>query len=177
MPRLFAGIEIPSTITTRLSLQKGGLYGARWIDEANYHITLRFMGDVSHTMADEIVFNLHQIRLPEFELLLKGFGTFGTKKPHSVFAAVGKNEDLIQLQGEVDKHMQSLGFKPDRHDFTPHVTLARLKNAEPIDVANYLQLRDNFETDYFTVPRFVLYSSRDSIGGGPYVIEDTFDLL
>lgn len=177
MPRLFAGIEIPPAITTRLSLQKGGLYGARWIDEANYHITLRFMGDVSHTMADEIVFHLNQIRLPEFELLLKGFGAFGTKKPHSVFAAVSQNEDLIQLQGEVDRRMQALGFKPDRHTFTPHVTLARLKNAEPIDVANYLQMRDSFETEQFHVPRFVLYSSRDSIGGGPYAIEDAFDLL
>lgn len=177
MPRLFAGIEIPPSVTTLLSLQKGGLSGARWIDEANYHITLRFMGDVSLDMANEIAFHLSQIRYPEFDVLLKGFGAFGTKKPHSVFAAVSDNEDLIQLQGEVDRRMQSLGFKPDRHSFTPHVTLARLKNAEPIDVANYLQMRDSFKTEHFTVPRFVLYSSRDSIGGGPYAIEDAFDLL
>ena len=74
--------------------------------------------------------------------------------------------------------MKSLGLKADKHDYTPHVTMARLKKTtEPIDVANYLAMRDHFHTENFKVPRFVLYSSRDSTGGGPYVIEESFDLL
>lgn len=178
MPRLFAGIEIPNTISTQLSLQKGGLYGARWIDETNYHITLRFMGDVDYSLANEIVLHLSQIQLPEFDLSLRGFGSFGNKKPHSVFAAVQNNEDLILLHNEIERRMKSLGLKADKHDYTPHVTMARLKKTtEPIDVANYLAMRDHFHTENFKVPRFVLYSSRDSTGGGPYVIEESFDLL
>ena len=178
MPRLFAGIEIPPSITTLLSLQKGGLYGARWVDESNYHITLRFMGDVDYSLANEIVFQMSQIQYPEFNLSLRGFGSFGSKKPHSVFAAVQNNEDLVLLHQEIERRMKKLGLKSDKHDYTPHVTLARLKKTtEPIDVANYLALRGNFQTEQFTVPRFVLYSSRDSIGGGPYVIEEAFDLL
>nr|WP_321524170.1 RNA 2',3'-cyclic phosphodiesterase [uncultured Cohaesibacter sp.] len=178
MPRLFAGLEIPQPITTMLSLQRGGLYGARWIDEANYHITLRFMGDVDYSLANEIVFQMSQIQCPEFALSLKGFGSFGARKPHSVFAAVQNNEDLVLLHQELERRMRKLGLRSDKHDYTPHVTLARLKKtAEPIDVANYLALRGGFQTEQFRVPRFVLYSSRDSIGGGPYVIEETFDLL
>nr|WP_321454390.1 RNA 2',3'-cyclic phosphodiesterase [uncultured Cohaesibacter sp.] len=178
MPRLFAGLEIPRDITTMLSLQKGGLYGARWVDEANYHITLRFMGDVDYALANEIVFQMSQIQCPEFALSLRGFGSFGSKKPHSVFAAVQNNEDLLLLHQELERRMRKLGLKSDKHDYTPHVTLARLKKtAEPIDVANYLMLRGGFRTEQFRVPRFVLYSSRDSIGGGPYVIEEAFDLL
>ena len=178
MPRLFAGIEIPATITTLLSMQKGGLYGARWVDESNYHITLRFIGDVDYSLANEIVFQMSQVQYPEFDLSLRGFGSFGAKKPHSVFAAVQSSEDLFLLHREIERRMKKLGLKSDKHDYTPHVTLARLKkNAEPIDVANYLAMRGNFETEHFTVPRFVLYSSRDSVGGGPYVVEETFDLL
>ena len=178
MPRLFAGIEIPPSITTMLSLQKGGLYGARWVDENNYHITLRFMGDVDYSLANEIVFQMSQIQYPEFDLSLRGVGSFGAKKPHSVFAAVQTNEDLYLLHKEIERRMKKLGLRPDKHDYTPHVTLARLKKTtEPIDVANYLALRGGFKTEQFTVPRFVLYSSRDSVGGGPYVIEESFDLL
>ena len=178
MPRLFAGIEIPPTISTLLSLHKGGLYGARWVDEANYHITLRFMGDVDYALANEIVFQMSQIQYPEFDLSLRGFGSFGSKKPHSVFAAVHNSEELYFLHHELERRMKKLGLKSDKHDYMPHVTLARLKKTtEPIDVANFLAMRGSFQTEHFTVPRFVLYSSKDSVGGGPYVIEETFDLL
>ena len=148
------------------------------MDEANYHITLRFMGDVDYTLANEIVLQMSQIQCPEFDLSLRGFGSFGAKKPHSVFAAVQNNEDLLLLHHELERRMRKLGLKSDKHEYTPHVTLARLKkSAEPIDVANYLTLRGGFRTDQFRVPRFILYSSRDSTGGGPYVIEESFDLL
>ncbi|WP_316858293.1 RNA 2',3'-cyclic phosphodiesterase [uncultured Cohaesibacter sp.] len=178
MPRLFAGLEIPKDITTLLSLQKGGLYGARWVDESNYHITLRFMGDVDYGLANEIVFQMSQIQYPEFDLSLRGFGSFGSKKPHSVFAAVQNSQELYLLHQEIERRMRKLGLRSDKHDYTPHVTLARLKKtAEPIDVANYLAMRGNFQSGNFRVPRFVLFSSRDSVGGGPYVIEETFDLL
>ena len=44
MPRLFTGLEIPPDIATELSMLRGGLSGARWIDVENYHLTLRFIG-------------------------------------------------------------------------------------------------------------------------------------
>ena len=55
MPRLFAALELPRDTTMSLSLLRGGLPGARWIDVENYHITLRFIGDVDGPTADEIV--------------------------------------------------------------------------------------------------------------------------
>ena len=58
----------------------------------------------------------------------------------------------------------------------PHVTLARLRNSSPLDVAHYLSARGNFSTLPFRVGRFVLMSSRDSVGGGPYVVEEAWPL-
>ena len=46
MPRLFTGVEIPPMSDRRLATLRGGLPGARWIDPENYHLTLRFIGDV-----------------------------------------------------------------------------------------------------------------------------------
>ena len=53
MPRLFTGIEIPDELRRRLSFLRGGLQGARWIDAENYHLTLRFVGDIDNPQARE----------------------------------------------------------------------------------------------------------------------------
>ena len=54
MPRLFTALEIPQAAALSLSLLRGGLPGARWVDVENYHLTLRFIGDVDGRLADEI---------------------------------------------------------------------------------------------------------------------------
>ncbi len=57
------------------------------------------------------------------------------------------------------------------------MTLARLRNARIDDVVHYLSSRGNFSTLPFKVGRFVLMSSRDSVGGGPYVVEEAWPLI
>ena len=52
MPRLFTGLEIPAEIGHTLSSLRGGLPGARWIDPENYHVTLRFIGDIDGISAN-----------------------------------------------------------------------------------------------------------------------------
>ncbi len=79
MPRLFTALEIPRDAALSLSLLRGGLPGARWIDVENYHITLRFIGDVEGHMADEIANALDRVRRPEFMLNLSGVDAFGSK--------------------------------------------------------------------------------------------------
>lgn len=176
MPRLFTALEIPRNAAMSLSLLRGGLPGARWIDVENYHITLRFIGDVDGRTADEIVERLDRIDRPEFQLRLDGIGSFGSKKPHSIWAGISPSPEMYALQGEIERICQRIGLPPDPRKFTPHVTLARLKYSRVDDVVHYLAGRGNFQTSTFTVPRFVLLSSRESVGGGPYLTEEVFPL-
>lgn len=176
MPRLFTALEIPRNAALSLSLLRGGLPGARWIDVENYHITLRFIGDVDGRTADEIVDRLDRIDRPEFQLSLNGIGSFGSKKPHSIWAGVTPTPEMSALQGEIERICQRIGLPPDPRKFTPHVTLARLKSARVDDVVQYLAERGNFQTSLFSVSRFVLLSSRESVGGGPYLTEEVFPL-
>lgn len=176
MPRLFTALEIPRNAAMSLSLLRGGLPGARWIDVENYHITLRFIGDVDGRTADEIVERLDRIDRPEFQIRLDGIGSFGSKKPHSIWAGVSPSPDMTALQGEIERICQRIGLPPDPRKFTPHVTLARLKSSRVDEVVHYLSGRGNFQTSAFTVPRFVLLSSRESVGGGPYLTEEVFPL-
>ncbi|MBN9055342.1 MAG: 2'-5' RNA ligase [Shinella sp. 65-6] len=176
MPRLFVALEVPRNAAMSLSLLRGGLPGARWIDVENFHITLRFIGDIDGRTADEVVDRLDRIERPEFQLALSGLGSFGSKKPHSVFAGVTQAPEMHALQGEIERICQRLGLPADPRKFTPHVTLARLRNARTEDVAHYLSGRGNFHTAPFTVNRFVLMSSKESVGGGPYLTEEVFPL-
>ncbi|MBX9468419.1 MAG: RNA 2',3'-cyclic phosphodiesterase [Rhizobium rhizophilum] len=176
MPRLFTALEIPRNAAMSLSLLRGGLPGARWIDVENYHVTLRFIGDVDGRTADEVVDRLDRIDRPEFSLTLNGIGSFGSKKPHSIWAGVSPAPELYALQGEIERICQRIGLPPDPRKFTPHVTLARLKASRVEDVVHYLGGRGDFQTMPFRVGRFVLLSSRDSVGGGPYLTEEVFPL-
>lgn len=176
MPRLFTALEIPRDAALSLSLLRGGLPGARWVDGENFHLTLRFFGDVEGHVADEIANALDRVHRRTFTMSLSGVGAFGGKKPHALWAGVTASPDLSALQAEIERKCQRLGLPADPRKFVPHVTVARLRNVGPHEVAAYLSSRGNFASAPFRVSRFVLMSARESTGGGPYVVEETWPL-
>jgi 2''-5'' RNA ligase len=177
MPRLFTGLEIPADVGFLLSLKRGGLMGARWIDPENYHITLRFIGDVDGQTADEVADSLDRLSNSlRFPIRLTHLGTFGGDKPRALFAGVEPSEALSRLQAAHERILQRAGLPPDGRKFVPHVTLARLRGASAEDVARFIAEAGRFEPLNFLASRFVLFSSRDSVGGGPYVVEQSYPL-
>jgi 2'-5' RNA ligase len=136
MPRLFTGLEIPPDIGFALSLKRGGLGGARWIDAENYHITLRFIGDVDHKTADEVADSLDRLANSlRFEIRLTQLGSFGGDKPRSLYAGVEPSAELTRLQAAQERVLQRAGLPPEGRKFMPHVTLARLRGVGPEEVA------------------------------------------
>ena len=176
MPRLFTGLEIPREIAQSLSLLRGGLPGARWIDPENYHITLRFIGDIDDRLAHEIALLLDGVKRRSFEVRFAGLTSFGGRKPRAIVAAVEPVPPLVELQAELERLMQRIGLEPEGRKFTPHVTLARLRDSSSRDVAEYLSTRGPLFGSSFRVPHFVLFSARASVGGGPYVVEADYPL-
>ncbi len=176
MPRLFTGVEIPSDIGQALSMLRGGLPGARWITPENYHLTLRFIGDVDDLIAHEVALMLGRVRRTAFDLHLEGLTSFGGRRPRAVVATVAPAPALLELQAEHERLMQRIGLVPEGCKYLPHVTLARLRDASSLDVADYLSARGYFRTAPFRVSSFVLFSARESVGGGPYVVEAGYPL-
>ena len=68
-------------------MMRGGLPGARWIDPENYHLTLRFIGDIDDALARDIAVMLGRVQRGAFELRLDGLSSFGGRKPRAVVAA------------------------------------------------------------------------------------------
>lgn len=177
MPRLFTGVEIPPDIGQALGMLRGGLPGARWITPDNYHLTLRFIGDVDDMVAGEVALILSRVRRGAFGLHLQGLTSFGGRKPRAVVATVAPAQALIEVQAEHERLMQRIGLEPEGRKYTPHVTLARLRDSSSRDVAEFLAARGYFRTASFPVSRFVLFSARESVGGGPYVVEASYPFM
>lgn len=176
MPRLFTAIELPEGLAVRLAMLRGGLPGARWIDPENYHITLRFAGDIDAVAAREFAFALDAIESPVFDLRLEGLGSFGGRKPRALWAGIAPHPTLSALHRSHERAAQKAGLPPEPRNFHPHVTLARLRAGKPPAIARWLELQGGFFAEPFTVERFVLMSSRASTGGGPYIVEESYPL-
>jgi 2'-5' RNA ligase len=176
MPRLFTALEMPADCAQALAGARGGVVGARWIEPSDYHLTLRFIGEVDLRAAREIDETLAEIRRPPVAVDFEGLSWFGGDKPRAIIARVKASPALTELQAEQERRLRRLGLPPEPRNFAPHVTLARLRFASPVAVADYLTTRGGLAAPSFTATRFVLYSSRGSEGGGPYVVEAAYPL-
>jgi len=177
LPRLFTGLEIPPDIAAALARYRGGLPGARWVEPENYHVTLRFIGDIDEGMARDVFSVLGEgRRRGAIAVSLDRLASFGGDRPRALFARVEPAPDLQDLQGEQERLMRRIGLAPEKRKFTPHVTLARMRDTSPADVAHYIATHGHFPKLSFTAARYVLYSARESTGGGPYVVEAAYPL-
>jgi 2'-5' RNA ligase len=174
MPRLFTGIELPQDIREGLAALRQPLPSARWQQPENLHITLRFAGDITPSVAREFAMNLGNIAFDPFPVRLVGLGTFGGDNPRLIYAAVEPSEPLLALARANETAARRAGLKPEGRKFSPHITLARLQAPRIDPIARYLGRHARFTTEPFLVSQFALFSSKPNTGGGPYVIEQQF---
>jgi 2'-5' RNA ligase len=170
MIRLFVGLEPPPEIRDRLAGLAGGVPGARWIEPGNLHLTLRFIGEVEDGMLADIHETLSGVSAPAFDLVLEGTGRFGTgARTRSLWAGVERNAALQHLQQKVESAVVRAGLPAEERKFSPHVTLARLKDAPAERVGRFLEERGLFRAGPFRVDHFTLFESRPGRGGPVYV--------
>lgn len=176
MPRLFAGIEIPLEQRDELARLRQPLPGAKWVDQDSLHLTLRFAGDIDNTKAAEFADHLAGVTVDAFEMRLAALGVFGGNDPRSIWAGVEAGPELEALARAAERAARAAGLAPESRAFKPHVTVARLKHANASAIARVLGRIGAYRSKPFLVGRFVLFSSRPKIGGGPYVVEEVFPL-
>jgi 2'-5' RNA ligase len=174
--RLFVALPIPDGVAQQMMLLEGGVPGARWQKREQLHLTLRFIGEVDGRDARALDDALAGIDAPAFELQLHGVGQFGNKQPHSLWAAARRNDLLDHLQRKVDTAIRRVGQPQDAHKFTPHVTLARLKNPDLDKLRQWLTANALFTSNEFAVESFCLYSSKLTSDGSIYRIEQDYPL-
>ena len=176
MPRLFTALELPDMARTHLSLVRGEMGGARWMPAENLHLTLRFFGDVTGAIAEDIAGHLEAIVADAVPVEIVGTGTFGGQGETIIYAAVKPGPALLALQKSHERIARIVGLGAPEHPFKPHITLARVRYARPSMVARFLADTGSLRVQPFTADRFVLLSSRPGRGGGPYALETAVPL-
>ena len=157
MLRLFVGIALPPEQKLALSLIASGLPEAKWVDPGNYHLTLRFIGEVSEGIAGDIDAALAGIRAKRFSLTLAGVGHFGTRM---LWAGIGKSPGLLHLQSKVETALIRAGLAPEGRRYAPHVSLARLDGRPPgPKLMEYLSRHALYRGAPFAVESFALVAS------------------
>lgn len=170
MIRLFVGIGLPPEVKLRLSLICSGVPGARWVDPGNFHVTLRFIGEVDEGVAADIDEALLKLRAPRFKLQLAGTGHFGAKM---LWVGVEKTPELVRLHEKIETAMVRLGLPPETRRYAPHVTLARFNKDPGPKLAEYLADHALFREAPLAVDHFSLIASYLTKSGSIY--EDQAD--
>ncbi|MGH6993679.1 MAG: RNA 2',3'-cyclic phosphodiesterase [Caulobacteraceae bacterium] len=177
MIRLFAALAIPGDIGEALQRLQHGLPGARWRPREGLHLTVRFVGEVAETVADDFDAELGQIRSGPFEMSLAGVGSFGEAGSVSaVWAGARTNESLKALAASCERAARRAGLPRERRAFRPHVTLAYLNRGAPEAAARWLPRHNLFASAPFTIDRFGLYSSSLGRQGSTYRLERSYPL-
>ena len=167
--RLFVALELPEEVKDRLASLTGGVPGVRWVRPENYHLTLRFIGEVPGYMAEELDLALANIRAKPFALSLSGLGTFEKGcRVQSLHVVAERTPGLAHLQAKIETALQRAGLPPERKRFAPHVPLPKL--------AGFIQAHNLFRTEPVMVERFVLFSSQLGKEAAVYTPEVEYDL-
>jgi 2'-5' RNA ligase len=167
--RLFVGIGLPELVKDALLGLTEGIPGANWISHENYHITLRYLGEMPESDAADIDATLSGLAAPAFDLELAGVGHFGPlRKARALWAAVPANSALVHLRNKVEAACVRAGAEPEHRKFKPHVTLARIKGETGHHLADYLARHNMFAAGPFLVGQFTLFHSYRTSSGSVY---------
>ncbi len=175
--RLFAAIPLPDDLRARLRPLQRGVSGAAWRPPENFHLTLRFFGEVTEDLAAALDDELARVRGQPFDVTLCGAGWFGGARPSALWVGVAPSAPLTTLAGRCERAARRAGLAPESRKFTPHVTLAYCHGTAPPDAARFVERLARFKADAMTVDRFHLYSSWMGKGPSRYVAEAEYPLV
>lgn len=169
MHRLFVGLRPPERLRDLLLDLEDGVDGARWQDDDQLHLTLRFVGEVDSRRADDLADELERVRCAPFPLRVRGVGHFERKgSPSILWAGVAPSGPLAVLQGRVEQACRRAGAPPESRKFAPHVTLARL-NRSAGAIGGWLQRHGTFAApEPWPVEQMILYQSHLTPHGSEY---------
>lgn len=147
MIRAFIAVEfapsIVHPISSAIDKLRARIDGIRWVSPINFHLTLKFLGDIPESQVDDLFTVLApQIRpFPRCTINAKGLGVFpDVKRPRILWVGL-TGDELVDMARRIDAGLAPLGFAPEKRGFTPHLTIGRWRQNEraPKDLASELE--------------------------------------
>jgi 2'-5' RNA ligase len=178
--RAFIAIELPSRLKlelgklqTQLKMQRQNW--VKWVDPNSIHLTLKFLGNIDINSTGQITKEMEGAArgISPFFLEVKDLGVFPNLRRVQVawVGVSGEIDKVVQLQQNLESNLEYLGFVPEKRRFTPHLTLARLRDqAKPEERQKFGQLiaSTGFKSDPFKVDTVSLMRSQLTNHGAVY---------
>jgi len=175
MIRLFVGLELSPEITHALGYARGGVEGARWQTDEQFHLTLAFVGEVPRSTMRQIEDALAHVEFEPFDLAFAGVNMFGTPhQPKSLWAGVRDEAPLRHLHEKILNALERVGVDTDRRRYKPHATLARFSRGAVARIADWLTVNSILNTPTQRISHFSLFSSQLASDGASYMVEARF---
>jgi 2'-5' RNA ligase len=168
MHRLFVALRPPPDQRARLLELMEGVEGARWQDDDQLHLTLRFIGEVDRHRANDIADALAAIRFAPFDIALCGAGMFDRRGVvDTLWIGATPRASLEALHRKIDRACVNAGLVAEARAYLPHVTVARFGRFGG-DIAPFLARHAGFSAPPFRVDAFTLYESHTGHAGATY---------
>lgn len=179
MPRLFVAIDIPDEVAESLERLCVGLPDVRWTEPEDFHLTVRFIGEVDTPTFLEIGSALAQVSSPPFDVRLHGIGHFPPRgEPTTLWIGADGGEPLLALRRRIDRALAAVGVGPEPRKFHPHVTLARFRRPPPENrLGAFLRNTGLYRSPSFAVSGFSLWSSVLRPEGALHALEASYDFV
>ncbi len=174
--RLFIAIDIDKSGIEKIALLQKELMNelkeVRWTKEDTWHITLKFIGEVTEKKLDEIKAALNGIsQLKPFIIETEKVKAFpNIRYPRVIVIETSENMSLKELVGKLEDALAPIGIKKEQRDFRGHITLGRIKDTSKFIKINpsYEKIFQNSISHSFEIKEFHLYKSELGKEGPKY---------
>ncbi len=166
--RLFVAIDIPAEIKDALRCFMARLRPAAkigWSPVDNLHVTTKFIGEWPEPRLDEMKSALESVPVKgAIDITVRGLGWFpNARRPRVFWAGVEGGEALRALARATEQAVARLGVPLEGRDYSPHLTLARIREAVPLDnlhrTIQSFPAGCGFDFGSFSAAQFFLYLS------------------
>jgi 2'-5' RNA ligase len=166
--RLFVALRPPPFIRKILLGLMQSVAGARWQNDEQLHITLRFIGEVDRHQAEDIAAALGALHAPSPDLRVEGVGQFEKAgRPLSLWAGVTPAAPVTAIHRQINQLLLRVGIEPEQRAFLPHITLARGGRCAGM-YDDYRSAHAALRTPPFRCDHVILYESEMGHGGSSY---------
>jgi len=174
--------EIISSITRMQERLKGFGGRVKWVEPSNIHITLKFLGNITHEQLDKVIVATREALRPfgSFDVSVSGLGTFpGKTSPRVIWIGIAEGkQELARLSKAIDKSLSKAGFPHERREFSPHLTLGRVKSSEGREgLTKAIASTDASNLGSVRVKRIVVMRSQLTPAGPIYTALEAVELI
>lgn len=171
--RLFTAIDPTENVREAIAelrdrLKEAGLE-ARWTNSEQYHLTVRFIGEVDDDTGHAYQEALEGLPVPPVTVQPYGLDVLPARRhPRVIMVGVKRSDDLMRLYESVSRRLEEAGLDPETRDYRPHLTLARIDDPDPKAVHEAMRAVEPVDVPAFDANELIVYQSHLGPGGATH---------